>query len=383
MLKIIRKKEVDMPQFENLKVIISGGGTGGHVFPAIAIANAIKNREPGAKILFIGAKGRMEMEKVPAAGYHILGLNISGLQRRLTLKNFLVPFKAIDSYIRARNIVKRFRPDVVVGVGGYASGPMLRAASSLGVPTVIQEQNSYPGLTNKMLAKKAHKICVAYDGLERFFPKEKIFLTGNPVRQDIINIEGKREEALQFFGLSDEKKILLIIGGSLGARSINESIVEHLRLFISKDIQVIWQTGKYFYPQAESFAKEFQNSGVRVYPFINRMDLAYAAASMVVSRAGAIAVSEICAVRIPAILVPSPNVTEDHQTKNAMALVNFQAATLVKDIEAKQQLGPVVVELIEDEIRMHRQKEKMASFAFRDSADMIASVVFSVITKTA
>jgi len=371
-----------MPQFENLKVIISGGGTGGHVFPAIAIANAIQKREPGAKILFIGAKGRMEMEKVPAAGYHILGLNISGLQRRLTLKNFLVPFKAIDSYFRARNIVKRFRPDVVVGVGGYASGPMLRAASNLGVPTVIQEQNSYPGLTNKMLAKKANKICVAYEGLERFFPKDKIFLTGNPVRQDIINVEGKRDEALQFFGLSDEKKILLIIGGSLGARSINESIVEHLSFFISKDIQVIWQTGKYFYPQAESIAKEHQDSGVRVYPFINRMDLAYAAANMVVSRAGAIAVSEICAVRVPAILVPSPNVTEDHQTKNAMALVNFQAATLVKDVEAKQQLGPVVVELFEDETRMHKQREKMASFAFRDSADMIASVVLSVISKT-
>lgn len=368
-----------MPQLEHLRVIISGGGTGGHVFPAIAIANAIKKRVPTATILFVGAKGRMEMEKVPAAGYHILGLNISGLQRRITWKNLLVPFKLIDSLIRAKNIVKRFKPDVVVGVGGYASGPMLRAAASLGVPTVIQEQNSYPGLTNKILAKKANKICVAYDGMDRFFPKEKIFLTGNPVRQDILSLEGKKEEALEYFQLSPQKRVLLIIGGSLGARSINESVTDHLKLFAYNDLQVIWQTGKGYYSQAESIGKGFEKLGVRIYPFISRMDLAYAAADLVVSRAGAISVSEICAARIPAILVPSPNVAEDHQTKNALALVNFQAASLVKDVEVKQHLGPVVMELFKDEDRMHRYKEKMASFAYRDSADMIAGVILSVV----
>lgn len=370
-----------MPQPKNLKVIIAGGGTGGHVFPAIAIANAIKAKVYNAQILFVGAKGRMEMQKVPAAGYHILGLNISGLQRRLTWKNLLVPFKVIDSLVRSKNIVKRFRPDVVIGVGGYASGPIMKAAAKLGVPTLIQEQNSYAGLTNKLLAKKAEKICVAYDGMERFFPKEKIFLTGNPVRHDILAAAGKRDEGLALFGLSPEKKVVLIVGGSLGALSINEAVKHSLKLLLFNDLQIIWQTGKSYYSHALEISSGMEKFGLSVHAFVDRMDLAYAASDLVVSRAGAIAVSEICALQKPSILVPSPHVAEDHQTKNAMALVNLHAAVLVKDKEAKELLGPAIIDLIADEDKIYSIREKITRMSYRDAANIIAGVALGLVKK--
>lgn len=365
-------------QADVLKVIIAGGGTGGHVFPAIAIALALKKKVYNAKILFVGAKGRMEMKKVPAAGFHIIGLNISGIQRRLTWKNLQVPFKLIDSMVRARNIVKRFKPDVVIGVGGYASGPIVRAAAKQGVPTLIQEQNSFPGLTNRILGKKVDKICVAYEGMERFFEKSKLYLTGNPVRQDIVSLEGKYEDAVAFFGFSPNKPVLFVTGGSLGAHTINESIAKNLKLFLEKGLQVIWQTGNGFYQTAENLAKGFE-SQVYVKPFIDRMDYAYAASDIVVSRAGAIAVSEICTVQKPAILIPSPNVAEDHQTKNALALVNHHAAVLVKDAEAKEILGQVVLELITNEEKRFKLKEKLVGLSFRDAADVIAGVALSLV----
>lgn len=365
-------------QAEALRVIIAGGGTGGHVFPAIAIALALKKKVYNAKILFVGARGRMEMKKVPAAGFHIIGLNISGLQRRLTWKNFQVPFKLIDSMIRARNIVKRFKPDVVIGVGGYASGPIVRAAAKQGIPTLIQEQNSFPGLTNRILGKKADRICVAYEGMERFFEKSKIYLTGNPVRQDIVSLEGKLEEAMEFFGFSPLHPVLFVTGGSLGAYTINDSMAHNLKLFLENGLQVIWQTGTSFYPRAAELAKDFEDQ-VFVKPFIDRMDLAYAASDLVVSRAGAIAVSEICTVQKPAILIPSPNVAEDHQTKNALALVNHHAAVLLKDSEAKEKLGSIVLDLIKDEEKRFRLKEKLVGLSFRDAADVIAGVALSLV----
>ncbi len=366
-------------QPEPLKVIIAGGGTGGHVFPAIAIALALKKKVYNAKILFVGAKGRMEMKKVPAAGFHIIGLNIAGIQRRLTWKNFLVPFKLIDSMIRAKNIVKRFKPDVVIGVGGYASAPMVRAASKQKVPTLIQEQNSYPGLTNRILGKKADKICVAYEGMERFFPKSRIFLTGNPVRQDIISLEGKYKKGLEFFGLSPDKPILLVTGGSQGARSINQGLSANLRLFLFNDIQVLWQTGRPYYQTALEQTQGLEKFGVCVKEFIDRMDYAYAVCDAVISRAGAIAVSEICAVKKPAVLVPLPSAAEDHQTKNAMALVNHHAAILINDRDVPEQLGPVVMDLIHDEEKKHRFREKMAGLSYRDAADKIAGGVLSLV----
>ncbi|MBW6497269.1 MAG: undecaprenyldiphospho-muramoylpentapeptide beta-N-acetylglucosaminyltransferase [Bacteroidales bacterium] len=370
--------EEQLQQAKVLRVIIAGGGTGGHVFPAIAIGLAIKKKVYNAKILFVGAKGRLEMKKVPAAGFHIIGLNISGLQRRLTWKNLEVPFKLCDSLIRARNIVKRFKPDVVIGVGGYASGPLVRAAAKQGIPTLIQEQNSFPGLTNRLLGKKASKICVAYDGMERFFDKSKLFLTGNPVRQDIVSLEGKYEQAMAFFGFTPDKPVLFVTGGSLGARTINESISKNLPLFVQNDIQLIWQTGTTYYQQALDQAKGYEK-GVYVNQFIDRMDFAYAAADAVVSRAGAIAVSEICAVQKPAILIPSPNVAEDHQTKNALALVNHHAALLVKDHEAIEKLGPVVIDLIKDEEKKFRLKERLVGLSFRDAANVIAGEALGLI----
>jgi len=369
-----------LQQTDSLRIIIAGGGTGGHVFPAIAIALAIKKKVYNAKILFVGAKGRMEMKKVPAAGFHIIGLNIAGLQRRLTWKNLQVPFKLIDSMIRAKNIVKRFKPDVVIGVGGYASGPLVRAAAKQGVPTLIQEQNSFPGLTNRILGKKANKICVAYEGMDRFFDKTKIYLTGNPVRKDIVSLEGKMDQAMEFFGFTPEKPVLFVTGGSLGARTINESVSRHLQLFADNEIQLIWQTGTSYYQQALEQAKRY-TKGVYVNQFIDRMDYAYAAANIVVSRAGAIAVSEICAIQKPAILIPSPNVAEDHQTKNALALVNHHAAILVKDNEATEILGKVVIDLIKDEEKIFRMKEKLVGLSFRDAADVIAGVALSLVKK--
>ncbi len=369
-------KQLQQPDV--LRVIIAGGGTGGHVFPAIAIALAIKKKVYNAKILFVGAKGRMEMEKVPQAGFHIIGLNMSGMQRRLTWKNIEVPFKLIDSMIKAKIIVKRFKPDVVIGVGGYASGPLVRAAAKQGVPTLIQEQNSYPGLTNRILGRKADKICVAYEGMDRFFDKSKLFLTGNPVRQDIVNLEGKYQQAIEYFGFSPHKPILFVTGGSLGALTINQSLSQNLNLLISNNVQVIWQTGTSYYQTAKEQAKKYSKD-LFVKQFIDRMDFAYAVADLVVSRAGAIAVSEICIVQKPAILIPSPNVAEDHQTKNALALVNHHAAILIKDHEANQKLGPVVLELMADENKRFRLKEKLAGLSYRDAADVIANVALSIV----
>lgn len=370
-----------MQQPEPLRVIIAGGGTGGHVFPAIAIAIAIKKKVYNSRILFVGAKGRMEMKKVPEAGFRIIGLNISGFQRRFTWKNLMLPFKLIESLACSKSIIKRFKPDLVIGVGGYASGPLLWAATRAKVPVLIQEQNSFPGLTNRLLAKKADKICVAYEGMDRFFPKQKIYLTGNPIRNDVVNLEGKYNRALEYFGLSETKPILFVTGGSLGARTINESLLHNLPLFLEKDIQVIWQTGTGYYKTAIEQTKGITESGVYISMFIDRMDYAYAAADIVVSRAGAIAVSEICAVKKPAILIPSPNVAEDHQTKNAMALANQHAAVLLPDAEAYNQLGNIVTELIFNEDKKHRFKEKLSGLSYRDAAGMIAGVALSIVKK--
>jgi UDP-N-acetylglucosamine--N-acetylmuramyl-(pentapeptide) pyrophosphoryl-undecaprenol N-acetylglucosamine transferase len=330
------------------RVIISGGGTGGHIFPAIAIADEIKRRNPKAEILFVGANGKMEMEKVPAAGYKIKGLTIVGFQRRLTLSNFILPFKIIASLWNAIKIIKEFKPQVVIGVGGYASGPSLQAATFLKIPTLIQEQNSFPGKTNKILSKKVTAICTAYEGLERFFPLNKITLTGNPVRPEMVQTEGKRKEAFEFYDLNPNKKTILVIGGSLGARTLNESIKSHLQELQNNDIQVLWQCGKVY---LESLTKELDGinlNGIKMVQFIARMDLAYTIADLIISRAGAISVSELCLVKKPVILVPSPNVAEDHQTKNAMALVNKDAAILVKDNEARVQLVNKAIEVIKN-----------------------------------
>lgn len=364
---------------KQLRVIISGGGTGGHIFPAIAIANALKLAYNNVEILFVGAEGRMEMEKVPAAGYKIEGLWISGLQRKLTLANLSFPFKLISSLLKAKKILKSFKPDVVIGTGGYASGPMLRVAANAGVPTLIQEQNSYPGITNKLLANKVSKICVAYEGMERFFPKGKIILTGNPVRQDILGLEGKRERGLEFFGLDPNKKTLLVIGGSLGARTINESIEAMLDKLAENEIQLVWQTGKTYFPQAQEAVKKYEGKGIRAFDFITKMDYAYAVADAVVSRAGASSISELCLVKKASILVPSPNVAEDHQTKNAMALVTYNAAILVKDAEAREKLADEVIPLMKDDSRRHKLEENIAGLAFHDSAAVIASEVLSLV----
>ena len=368
-------------QLNKLKIIISGGGTGGHIFPAIAIANAIKALVSDAEILFVGAEGRMEMEKVPAAGYKIIGLWISGFQRKISLSNFLFFFKLISSIMKAKKIVKEFKPDVVIGTGGYASGPMLRVASKAGIPTLIQEQNSYPGITNKLLAKRVTKICVAYAGMEKFFPKEKIILTGNPVRQDILDLQGKKEKGLDFFGLEINKKIVLIIGGSLGARTINESIGAALEKYAQNNIQLIWQTGKGYYETAKKQSKLYESKGIKAYDFISKMDYAYAVADVVVSRAGASSVSELCLVKKPAVLIPSPNVAEDHQTKNAMALINHEAAILVTDVKAREKLAEVVIELMNDNNKQEKLKENIGELGFIDSAKVIANEVLSLINK--
>lgn len=365
-----------------LSVLISGGGTGGHVFPAIAIASAIKKKAYGVKILFVGARGRMEMKKVPEAGFHIIGLDIAGLQRNMSRKNLLLPFKICKSLIASKQIIKRFKPDIVIGVGGYASGPLLWAAAKQKVPILIQEQNSYPGLTNRILGKRADKICVAYEGMERYLPKEKLYLTGNPVREELVDIENKRDKALGQFGFSAEKPVLLVIGGSLGARSINQAIETNLNNLLSKGIQVIWQTGKLYYEQAISIKANIkQQKAVIVTDFIDKMDYAYAAADVVVSRAGAIAVSEVCAIKKPAILVPSPNVAEDHQTKNAMALVNQHAAIMVDDSRASEQLGNEIIELIYDEEKKHRLRERMAGLSYRNASSIIADIALSMVYK--
>lgn len=334
------------------KYIISGGGTGGHIFPAIAIADALKEEDSSAEILFVGANGRMEMERVPKAGYEIIGLDIMGIQRRLTLKNLKVPFMLIKSLIKARKVIKDFAPDVAIGVGGYASGPLLRVASALGVPTLIQEQNSYPGITNKLLAKKAASICVAYEDMQRFFPFDKIRLTGNPVRAQVVQIADKRNQGLDYFKLAPNKKTILIIGGSLGARSINDAIIAlHAEIVDELDYQIIWQTGKRYFEQVKESVKTEGSCQVKVTKFIDRMDLAYAAADLIISRAGALSISELCLIAKPTILIPSPNVSEDHQTKNAMALVQRDAAILIKDDMIEAELLSALRELKEDKNR--------------------------------
>lgn len=359
------------------RVIISGGGTGGHIFPAIAIADEIKRRNPDAEVLFVGAEGKMEMEKVPAAGYKIEGLHIAGFQRKLTLSNFLLPFKIINSLIKARKIIKKFKPQVAVGVGGYASGPTLQAATMIGIPSMVQEQNSFPGKTNKILSKKVQKICVAYEGLDRFFPKEKIVYTGNPTRKDMVEIEGKQAEAYNFFNLDPNKKTILIIGGSLGARTLNESIVGDFEK-IPEDVQVLWQCGKLYHEKLEEELKDKLPANIHLMQFIMRMDLAYSIADVVISRAGAISVSELCLVKKPTILVPSPNVAEDHQTKNAMALVSKNAALLVKDVDAKDKLISETISLLNNSNKCSEMIKNIAELGKPKATEDIVTELESI-----
>ncbi len=369
-----------MHQHKKIKVIISGGGTGGHIFPAIAIANALKNKVEDCEILFIGAKGRMEMEKVPAAGYQIEGLWISGFQRNLSAKNLSFPFKVIVSLMKAKKIIKYFNPDVVIGVGGYASGPTLKVATRKGIPTLIQEQNSFPGITNRLLAKSANKICVAYDGMDKYFPFSKIILTGNPVRQEVIDLKGKKDKAFEYFNLLPANKVLLVIGGSQGAKSINEAIHKNLDLIIKNNIRLIWQTGKYYFSTANEIitTDSSYEKNIRVVEFISRMDYAYAIADVVISRAGAIAIAELCAVKKPSVLVPLPTAAEDHQTKNAMALVNKNAALLVKDNEANEKLAKTAIDLINNEDKKTQFIENMGRFEVKNSAEIIADEIIDL-----
>ena len=334
---------------KNIKVIISGGGTVGHIFPALAIARAIQAEIPTAEFLFVGAKGKMEMEKVPEAGFAIEGLWISGFQRKLSWQNLTFPLKLVSSLWKARGIIKKFKPNIAIGVGGFASGPTLKMAASLGIPCLIQEQNSYPGITNKLLANQVQKICVAYDGMEKYFPKKKILLTGNPIRKQVIDIANKKDEANDFFGLRKEKKTILIVGGSLGAQSINNAVIHHIEAWTKLDAQVIWQTGKTGIEGAKQAIANYSESNIIPHTFINRMDMAYAAADIIISRAGAIAISEISAVGKPVIFIPFPYAAEDHQTKNAQKLVDKNAALMIADSKVKQELLPVLNKYINDE----------------------------------
>jgi UDP-N-acetylglucosamine--N-acetylmuramyl-(pentapeptide) pyrophosphoryl-undecaprenol N-acetylglucosamine transferase len=361
------------------KFIISGGGTGGHIFPAISIANALKKQLPDAEILFVGALGRMEMERVPAAGYAIEGLPVSGFDRKNMLRNIKVVWNLARCLVMARGIIRKFKPDVAIGVGGYASGPTLRAAGAYGVPTLIQEQNSYAGVTNKLLAKKAKRICVAYEGMEKFFPKNKIILTGNPVRQDLFAIAPKSDEAYQFFGFDAAKKTILVVGGSLGARTINQSIIAKLEELLKADVQVIWQTGKFYIEDARKAAESFASPRLLVTDFVSRMDLAYSIADLVISRAGASSISELCLLAKPVILVPSPNVAEDHQTQNALALVRKNAAVMIKDVDSKEQLVIRALALINNEKELKKLSENILKMAEIDSADRIAKEVIRLI----
>ena len=365
----------------NQKFIISGGGTGGHIFPAISIANALKKKRPDAKFLFVGAEGRMEMEKVPNAGYEIVGLPVSGFNRGSLLKNFKVLFRLFKSLRMAKNVVRDFAPDIAVGVGGYASGPTLFMAHRSGVPTVLQEQNSYAGVTNKLLAKKAAKICVAYEGMERFFPQDKIILTGNPVRQDFLEVAPKSQEAYDFFHFSPAKKTLLIIGGSLGARTINQSVIAGLSKLKEAGIQVLWQTGKLYYEGALKAYEPFKTDDIVVTDFVKRMDYAYSIADLVVSRAGASSISELCLLGKPSILVPSPNVAEDHQTKNAQALATRKAAVMVADKDANSVLLDEAIRMIADEPLLNELGENAKKMAQLDSADRIADEILKLIEK--
>lgn len=370
-------KEMD----KDLRIIISGGGTGGHIFPAISIANAIKAKRPDAKILFVGALGRMEMQRVPAAGYEIKGLPICGFDRKHLLKNITVLLKIWESQRKAKKIIKDFKPMAAVGVGGYASGPTLNVCAGKGIPCLIQEQNSYAGVTNKLLSKKADKICVAYDGMDRFFPAEKILMTGNPVRQNVLETSFSKEEARKQFGLDPEKKTILIVGGSLGARTVNESILRHLDIVEKSDVQFIWQTGKFYNASIMEQLKDKDMPMLKVTDFISDMGAAYKAADLVISRAGASSISEFCLIGKPVILVPSPNVAEDHQTKNAMALVNKDAAMFIKDSEASDKLLQMAVDTVKDEEKLNSLSENIKGLGFTNSADVIADEIIKLATR--
>ncbi|WP_315155512.1 undecaprenyldiphospho-muramoylpentapeptide beta-N-acetylglucosaminyltransferase [Capnocytophaga leadbetteri] len=355
------------------RFIISGGGTGGHIFPAIAIADELKRRLPDAEILFVGAKDRMEMQKVPQAGYPIEGLWISGLQRKLSWQNLLFPLKFISSLLKSRSIIKRFKPDAVIGTGGFASGAVVKVAGQMGIPTFIQEQNSYAGITNKMLAKNAHKICVAYDAMEQFFPKEKIVKTGNPIRDGLLNIGKYRSEGLSYFHLDSERKTLLVLGGSLGARRINQLIEQQLPLFEQLGVQVLWQCGKLYYEEY----KKYNSEQVRLLAFIDRMELAYAAADVIISRAGASSVSELCVVGKPVIFIPSPNVAEDHQTKNARAIADKQAAILLRESELNEQFATTFSKLIADEAQQEALSAHIKALAQPNATKDIVNLILN------
>jgi len=361
------------------KFIISGGGTGGHIYPAIAIAEAIKKTAPDSEFLFIGANGKMEMEKVPKAGYKIEGLWISGFQRKQLWKNILLPIKILSSTIKVWSIISKFKPDLVIGVGGYASAMAVKVASMRSIPTLIHEQNSFAGKTNQILAKQAKKICVAYENMERFFPKDKILLTGNPVRQDILSLEIKKDEALAYYGFSNEKKTVFVTGGSLGARTLNESILNGLKTLENNDIQVLWQVGKIYFEEFKEKAKDFKN--IKVLDFVDRMDLAYAIADIVVARAGALTISELCVSKKAVILVPSPNVAEDHQTANAMALSENFAAEMIKDLDARKKLVPAMIELINDEQKIKYYEKNISKLAKSDAAETIANECLKLINQ--
>ena len=367
---------------ENLRIIISGGGTGGHIFPAVSIANAIKELQPDAEILFVGAEGRMEMHRVPAAGYPIKGLPVAGFDRKNLLKNIPVLIKLFKSQNLARKIVKDFRPHAAVGVGGYASGPTLKVAGSMGIPTLLQEQNSYAGVTNKLLAKQAKKICVAYEGMERFFPAERILLTGNPVRQNLVSNNITKESAALEFGLSSNKPTVLLIGGSLGARTLNNSVLKSLELIRQSQIQFIWQTGSYYKNHiAHELEKHSIPSNLFVTDFIRLMESAYKIADLVISRAGASSISELCLLGKPSILVPSPNVSEDHQTHNAMALVNKEAAIMVKDADAESSLIQLAINTVKDTALLNKLGNNAQAMALKDSDIKIAEEVIRLINR--
>jgi UDP-N-acetylglucosamine--N-acetylmuramyl-(pentapeptide) pyrophosphoryl-undecaprenol N-acetylglucosamine transferase len=360
---------------KQLKFILSGGGTGGHIYPAVAIANELKSRFPDAAFLFVGAQDKMEMQKVPQSGYQIEGLWIAGLQRKLTLQNLMFPIKLINSLWKSRKIIKKFEPNVVIGTGGFASGPLLQMANSLQIPTVIQEQNSFPGITNKLLSKKANKICVAYENLEQFFPKEKLILTGNPVRQDLIDIENKKGEAIHYFNLDATKKTLLVLGGSLGARRVNQLIEKELENFNTLDVQVIWQCGKLYFEEY----KKYNSDSVQVLAFIDRMDLVYAAADIVISRAGASSVSELCIVGKPVIFIPSPNVAEDHQTKNAKAIVDKKGAIMIKETELNSEFSVVFEALLKDKGKQELLSTNIKLLALPNATKQIVDEIVKLI----
>lgn len=363
----------------NFRFLISGGGTGGHIFPAVSIANALREMHPDCEILFVGALGRMEMERVPAAGYDIVGLPVQGFDRKNLFRNIPILWNLLKSMRKVRSIIKSFRPDVAIGVGGYASGAAMKVAARMGIPVLLQEQNGFAGVTNKLLKNDAAKICVAYEGMERFFPAEKIILTGNPVRQNLT--QGSREEAYAHFSLSKEKKTLLIIGGSLGARTINNSVKKHLGALLKSGVQVIWQTGKFYIDDCRAEAEKIANPNLIVTDFVSRMDLAYAAADLVISRAGASSISELCLLGKPSVLVPSPNVAEDHQTHNAMALVRKNAAVLVKDADAENDLIATALALLSDAEKLEELSANVQTLAERDSARRIADEVMKLVKR--